>query len=111
MLEFADRLEQFFRIETASEALVNYIGQDGRRWVDYLREYTEAVRNAARTNNEIYSGPHAFRVNYAEGRYDKLAVQGDESDESEKKTLTTITEELGHSRISMAKYYLPQYRK
>jgi len=111
-LEYAGRMDAFFRVRSASEALIKHIGQDSTGWIKYLKEYTDAVRNAARTNHEIYCGPHAFRVNYAEDRYNRLNASKEESDEAgEKKTLTTITEELGHSRISMAKYYIPQYRR
>ncbi len=111
-LEFEGRVEQFARIREASVALAGHIGEDGRAWIAYLKEYTNAVRNSAMKNCEIYTGPHAFRVNYAENRFDKLNALAEEDNETEEtKILTTITEELGHSRISMAKYYLPQYRQ
>lgn len=110
-LDFADRLEQFSRIWDAAKELVAYIGGDGRGWIKYLKEYTKAVRNAAKKNSEIYCGPHAFRVNYAEDRYNALSGTGTGGETRETVALNMITEEMGHSRIGMAKYYIPQYRK
>ncbi|MCX7858377.1 MAG: site-specific integrase [Deltaproteobacteria bacterium] len=79
-------------------------------WLLYMKEYTTEVRNAAKKCGEIYSGTHAFRVNYANERYIQLSKEDDNFTEREKVILSIITEELGHSRIPMARYYIHSQR-
>jgi hypothetical protein len=55
-----------------------------------------------KTFSEVYTGSHAFRVNYAQRRYDELCEKG----LSKKDALEILSNELGHNRISVAKGYV-----
>jgi hypothetical protein len=122
-IDYSERKEQFIAIKAAVKTLKEYFDINGVDWVKFFKEYTREVRRAAVKCEEIYCGPHAFRANYAETRYETLTKkylsdqppnQTEEEikkdKEKEKAVFKTITEELGHSRISMAKYYIPKFR-
>ncbi|MDD5007851.1 MAG: hypothetical protein PHC68_05525 [Syntrophorhabdaceae bacterium] len=106
VIYFPERLHHLERIREA----VRILGGGDIDWPAFLKAYTKEVKASAKKNREIYTGPHAFRVNYANNRYEELALRSMNSREEEE-TLITITEELGHSRISMAKYYIPAFRQ
>ena len=106
VIDFSKRLHHLERIRDA----VHVLRGGDIDWPAFLRAYTKEVKASAKKNREIYTGPHAFRVNYANNRYEELAPRSMNSREEEE-TLTAITEELGHSRISMAKYYIPAFRQ
>ena len=99
-ISYADRLEKFERIKELHMDLQKHMEKEG--WKNLRQSYPESVRYAARKAGEIYTGTHAFRVNYAQERYKELIERG----EPELKALKKVTEELGHNRISMAKYYV-----
>jgi len=114
IIDYMDRPFILNAIKNQVEILKKYFNSPTPDWSTYMKEYTQEVKSAARTCNEIYSGPHAFRANYASERFLSLLGDNDQkliSDISEKCVLSTITEELGHSRISMAKYYISSYRR
>ncbi len=106
VIDLSERPNDLERVRKA----VDVLRGGNINWLSFLKAYTKEVKASARKNHEIYTGPHAFRVNYAGNRYEKLASHGMNSREKDE-ALTTITEELGHSRISMAKYYIPAYRQ
>ena len=99
-ISYVDRPEKFERIKELHRELQKYMENEG--WKNLRKSYPESVRYAARRAGEIYSGTHSFRVNYAQERYKELVEKG----EPEFKALKKVTEELGHNRISMAKYYV-----
>jgi len=99
-IDYRDRPEKFDRIKELIKELEKYVKEKG--WSNLRRGYPEAVRYAARRAGEIYTGTHAFRVNYAQERYKELRERG----ESELGALKVVTRELGHNRLSMAKYYV-----
>ncbi len=99
-------------IRDAVEKIRRHFKSDDIDWSKYMKEYTKEVRIAAVKCDEIYCGTHAFRVNYANERYNGLSRDNDVSlEERENKILSIVTEDLGHSRLSMARYYISSYRK
>ncbi len=52
---------------------------------------------------EIYTGSHAFRVNYAQERFKELT---EKMGLSTQEALKKVTQELGHNRISVARGYI-----
>jgi len=110
-IDYSDRPVSLGYIRDAVEKIRRHFKSDDIDWARYMKEYTKEVRVAARKCNETYCGTHAFRVNYANERYDGLFRENDMLNEREKKILSIITEDLGHSRLSMAKYYISAYRK
>ena len=99
-ISYADRPEKFERIKELHKELQKHIEREG--WKNLRQSYPESVRYAAKKAGEIYSGTHGFRVNYAQERYKELVDRG----VSERKALEVVTKELGHNRLSMAKYYV-----
>jgi len=99
-IDYRDRPEKFDRVKELIKELEKYVKEKG--WSNLRRGYPEAIRYAARRAGEIYTGTHAFRVNYAQERYKELRKRG----ESELGALKVVTRELGHNRLSMAKYYV-----
>jgi len=111
ILNYYDRLSSLTYVKDAVEKIRRHFKSDDIDWLKFMKEYTEEVKSAARKCNETYCGTHAFRVNYANDRYINLSQENDMLDEREKKILSIITEDLGHSRLSMARYYIGAYRK
>jgi integrase len=110
MIDFSDRPNELKLVRQAVYTIDKHFTETKTNWSKFIREYTQEVQRAASKAGEIYCGPHAFRANYAETRYETMIGNSDDDKEKEKAVLKTITEELGHSRISMAKYYIPKFR-
>jgi len=110
-INYSDRPDSLTYVKNAVEKIRRHFKSDDIDWLKFMKEYTEEVKAAARKCNETYCGTHAFRVNYANDRYINLSREDDMLDEREKKILSIITEDLGHSRLSMARYYISAYRK
>ena len=111
-IDYSDRPQTLLYVKNAVERIQRFFKSDTIDWLTYEKNYTDEVRKAAVKCGEIYCGTHAFRVNYANNRYTELSW--DENDilrEREKKILSIITEDLGHSRLSMARYYISAYRR
>jgi integrase len=117
MIDFSDRPNELKLVHQAVHTIDKHFTETKTNWTQFLKEYTKEVRRAARKAGEIYCGPHAFRANYAETRYETLSAKQaqigtiDDEKQQEEAVFKTITEELGHSRTSMAKYYIPTFRK
>ncbi|MCX5804036.1 MAG: integrase domain-containing protein [Proteobacteria bacterium] len=109
-IDFSDRPNELEAIRQAVYTIDKHFSETKTTWSEFIREYTREVKRAAVKAGEIYCGPHAFRANYAEGRYETMIGDSDDR-EKEKAVLKTITEELGHSRLSMVKYYIPTFRR
>ena len=108
-IDFSDRPDELKLVRQAVYVIDKHFTETKTNWTQFLKEYTKEVHRAARKAGEIYCGPHAFRANYAETRYEMGIKDGDDK-QKERAVLKKITEELGHSRISMAKYYIPTFR-
>jgi integrase len=109
-IDFSDRPNELKAIRQAAYTIHEYFEKTKTTWSQFIREYTKEVKRAAVKAGEIYCGPHAFRANFAEIEYEKGMGDSDD-EEKEKAVLKKITEELGHSRLSMAKYYIPTFRR
>jgi integrase len=109
MIDFSDRPDELKLVRQAVYTIDKHFTETKTNWSQFLKEYTKEVHRAAVKAGEIYCGPHAFRANYAEMRYETM-ITDKEDKQQEKAVLKKITEELGHSRISMAKYYIPTFR-
>lgn len=109
-IDYSKRPQTLDLVKDAVKRLERYFESDTIDWLKYMKEYTDEVRSAARKCNEVYSGTHAFRVNYADNRYIELSEDDDFFTKREKEILSIITEDLGHSRLSMARYYISTYR-
>jgi site-specific recombinase XerD len=112
ILDFSDRKTIHNAILRAARIIDTHLSQTNTDWSQFQREYTQEVQRAAAKTKEIYCGTHAFRANYANKRYDELVNSTEEevTKEEEIRALRKITEELGHARISMAKYYISKFR-
>ena len=107
MIDFSERKDKLELVHQAVYTIDKHLTETN--WSQFLRGYTKEVHRAAVKAGEIYCGPHAFRANYAETRYE-TTIGNEEDKQRERIVLKRITEELGHSRISMAKYYIPKFR-
>ena len=105
-LDFSDRMVILSVVLESAKVIQAYLSKNNNDWSSFQINYTKEVHAATRKAGEIYCGTHAFRVNYANERYRK----GIEEGEDEADVLKRITEDMGHSRISMAKYYLTKFR-
>lgn len=99
-LDFADRTDKLARIGELQKALKGQIKEHG--WGNLRKSYYEDVKNSCSSLREEYYGAHGFRAVYAQELADKLRGEGMEKEEIER----NVTEELGHSRRSMARHYL-----
>ena len=106
-LDFSDRMAILSVVLESAKVIQIYLSKNSNDWSSFQINYTKEVHAATRKAGEIYCGTHAFRVNYANERYEK----GIEEGEDEADVLKRITEDMGHRRISMAKYYLTNFRK
>ena len=109
MINFSDRKDRLKLVRQAVCTIDKHFTETKTNWSQFLKEYTKEVHRAVVKAGEIYCGPHAFRANYAETRYETM-ITDKEDKQQEKAVLKKITKELGHSRISMAKYYIPTFR-
>ena len=98
-IDYSDRPEKFERIEKLVGELREYL--KGSSWSSVRESYYRDLRQAVYRSGEIYTGSHAFRVNYVKERLKELRERG----YSEKEALQIIEYEIGHSRIEMSAYY------
>lgn len=98
-IDFSDRQEKLERIADLKEKLDNAIRETG--WKEIRESYYNSVKSACVSCGELYSGAHAFRVNYAEERHNELTERGLSFSEADK----VLTQELGHNREEMSIYY------
>lgn len=99
-IDLTDRMESFWKVREAVAILYPVIEQ--KSWKIIKEEYYTDLKRAASALGESYTGSHAFRVNYAQRRHQDMIKKG----LSEKEAFKSITNELGHNRISMAKAYV-----
>jgi len=98
-IDYSDRPEKFERIKELVGELREYL--KGSSWSSVRESYYRDLRQAVYRSGEIYTGSHAFRVNYVKERLRELRERG----YSEKEALQIIEYEIGHSRIEMSAYY------
>jgi len=98
-IDYSDRPEKFERIRELIEALKERLKTSS--WKSVREGYYKDLRQAVLRSGEVYTGSHAFRVNYVKERLKELRAQG----YSEKEALQKIEHEIGHSRIEMSAYY------
>jgi len=98
-IDYADRPEKFERIRELTEALNEHLKTSS--WKSVREGYYKDLRQAVLRSGEVYTGSHAFRVNYVKERLKELKSQG----YSEREALQKIEYEIGHSRIEMSAYY------
>ncbi len=91
--------ERLNRIEQAHNVIK---GLSKEEWDTVRKEYPNEVHSVCVKLGERYTGTHAFRVNWAQEEYQRLTAKG--MDEVE--ALKTLSQELGHERLSMSVYYL-----
>lgn len=99
VLDYSDREEALQRIDKLCVELEVDIKQRG--WQNLRKGYYTDLRQAVQRAGEIYSGAHAFRASYARERREELI----DSDIVEKEADKIVSEELGHVRVSMGRYY------
>ena len=98
-IDYSDRPEKFERIKELVRELQKYLKDSS--WSSVRESYYKDLRQAVYRSGEIYTGSHAFRVNYVKERLRELREKG----YSEKEALQIIEYEIGHSRIEMSAYY------
>jgi len=98
-IDYADRPEKFKRIRKLTDALQRHLKKSS--WKSVREGYYKDLRQAVLRSGEVYTGSHAFRVNYVKERLEELKSQG----YSDKEALRKIEYEIGHSRIEMSAYY------
>ena len=98
-IDYSDRPEKFERIKELVGELREYLKSSS--WSSVRESYYRDLRQAVYRSGEIYTGSHAFRVNYVKERLRELRQKG----YSEKEALQIIEYEIGHSRIEMSAYY------
>ena len=59
------------------------------------------MKQAVKKSGEVYTGSHAFRVSYAVERFEELKAKGLSDEEAD----SILTQELGHNRLEMSRYY------
>lgn len=106
VLDFSDRMADFNIVLEAAKVIQTYLSENNNDWSSFQVKYTDAVHRAADKTEETYCGTHANRVNYANDQYEK----GIKDNKNEVDVLKRLTEDLGHHRIRMAKYYLSAFR-
>ena len=99
-LDFSDRPAKLAILIQSKSLLDKGVQEYG--WDHIRRSYYPSLKAAVKAANDLYTGAHAFRACYANERFEQLTDQGMEHDAA----LKLLTEELGHSRLSMARYYL-----
>jgi len=98
-IDYSDRPEKFERIQELVERLKEYLKKSS--WSSVRESYYKDLRQAVLRSGELYTGSHAFRVNYVKERLQELKSQG----YSEEEALQKIEYEIGHSRVEMSAYY------
>ena len=98
-IDFSDRVDKLERIAELKQELEKHIEERG--WQDIRESYYDDLKQAVQSAGEVYSGAHAFRVTYAVERWEELREQG----YTEKEVDQQLTQELGHNREEMSRYY------
>jgi len=100
-LHYDDRAGRYEVIREAAAILSDVMKE--RNWKDIKAEFYQDLRVASDSLGETYSGAHAFRVSYAQERYEQLI---EEKGIPRREGLQIVTEELGHNRVGMALGYI-----
>jgi hypothetical protein len=107
-LDFTHRKEDFERLAQLVEKLKE------QHYERRLKEYYRDLKNATKALGEEYRASHAFRYSYAERRIEKLKQNKEELkdlldkykiNEDENREDHVLTQELGHNRVKMSRYY------
>lgn len=121
-LDFKHRKEDFEKLSDLIEKLKE------QEYEKHLKDYYKDIKNACKATGQEYYASHAFRYEYAQQRIEELKENKEElkdllkkydaNEETksyannentiEKAADYVLTQELGHNRTSMARYY---YRK
>jgi hypothetical protein len=121
-LYFEHRKEDFEKLADLIEKLQE------RHYEKHLKDYYEDIKRACEETGQEYHASHAFRYEYAQNRIEELKNNKEElrdlldkynADEKTKSYVDdennidkaadfVLTQELGHNRLSMSRYY---YRK
>ena len=99
VIDFSDRTEKLKIIRQAKEVIDKAIEEKG--WKSMRKEYYQSLKQACKKTGEIYTGAHAFRVNYIKERVNELESKG----YSHKEALKIASKETGHNRVSITSYY------
>jgi len=118
-LYFNHRKEDFEKLADLIEKLQN------EEYEKKLKDYYEDIKSACEETGQEYNASHSFRYEYAQQRIEELRNNKEElrdllekynANEETKKCLDNeneidkaadyvLTQELGHNRLSMSKYY------
>jgi hypothetical protein len=118
-LLFEHREEKFERLADLIEKLQE------QEYEKRLKDYYEDIKEACETTGQEYHASHAFRYEYAQERIEELKQNKEElrdllekynADEQTKSYVDdennidraadyVLTQELGHNRLSMSRYY------
>jgi len=114
-LYFEHRQEDFERLAMLIEKLKE------QHYEQRLKDYYRALKNAAKATGQEYHASHAFRREYAEHRIEELKQNEQErrelvekynvedrvrdNNDKEMQSDAILTQELGHNRLKMARYY------
>jgi len=118
-LYFEHREEKFERLADLIEKLKE------QHYEKHLKDYYEDIKCACEETNQEYNASHAFRYEYAQNRIEELRNNKEElkylldkynADEETKECVNdeskidraadyVLTQELGHNRLSMSRYY------
>jgi len=121
-LYFEHRKEDFERLAILVEKLKE------QHYEKKLKDYYRALKNACKATGQEYHASHSFRYEYAQQRIEELKNNKEElrdlldrynADNETKEAVNdentmdkaadfALTQELGHNRLSMSRYY---YRK
>jgi len=98
-IDYADRPEKFERIRELTHTLQKHLR--GSSWKSVREEYYKDLKQAVIKAGEVYTGSHAFRVNYVKNRIKELESKGMSYEE----ILRIVEGEIGHTRLEMSLYY------
>jgi len=114
-LHFENRKEDFEKLANLIEKLKE------EEYEKRLKDYYRDLKNAAKATGQEYHASHAFRREYAEHRIEELKQNEEErreliqkynvedkvrdNNDAEREADAVLTQELGHNRLKMARYY------
>ena len=114
-LLFEHRKEDFEKLAMLVEKLKE------QHYEQRLKDYYRALKNACKSTGQEYHASHAFRREYAEHRIEELKRNEEErreliekynvedrvrdNNDAEREADAVLTQELGHNRLKMARYY------
>jgi len=118
-LHFEHRKEDFERLADLIEKLQE------RHYEEHLKDYYRDLKEACHETGQEYNASHAFRYEYAQNRIEELKENKEElkdlldrynanektkecvNDEGKIETAAdyVLTQELGHNRLKMSRYY------